>query len=246
MGGLRRGGRPAVGHNPPGGQAKEPGGDRPALVEIMTVHEDGDALRALNILQQRKDLPASDRIERGDRLVRQQQRGPAHERARDGDALLLPAGEIADRLVALVRQTDAREQPLGLRDLCARKQAQQRRRQRHVRQAGIEHVLPAGDRLYEGKVLIDRADALLHGALGAAARAGKRLPVDAHFPAVARQRAVEDAKQRRLPGAGRADDGHELPRLDAEGDVRQHLRPAAEALADVCSFQQHGFTFRRT
>ena len=88
--------------------------------------------------------------------------------------------------------------------------------------------------------------AVKDGALGAAARAGKRRPVDAHFPAAARQRAVEDAKQRRLPGAGRADDGHELPRLDAEGDVRQHLRSAAEALAVVCSFQQHGFTFRRT
>ena len=81
-------------------QAKEPGGDRPALVEIMTVHEDGDTLRALNILQQRKDLPASDRIERGDRLVRQQQRGPAHERARDGDALLLPAGQEVRRMHA--------------------------------------------------------------------------------------------------------------------------------------------------
>ena len=227
-------------------QAKEPGGNRPALVEIMTVHENGDALRALNVLQQRKDLPAGDRVERGDRLVRQQQRGLSHERTRDGNTLLLPAGEITDRLIVLVRQTDAREQPLSLRDLRARKQAQQRRRQRHVRQAGVEHVLPAGDRLHECEILIDGADALLHGALGAAARAGKRLPVDAHFPAVARQRAVEDAKQRRLPGTGRADDGHELPRLHTEGDVRQHLRPAAEALADVCSFQQHGFTCRRT
>ena len=227
-------------------QAKEPGGNRPALVEIMTVHENGDTLRALNILQQRKDLPAGDRVERGDRLVRQQQRGLSHERTRDGDALLLPAGQAADRLVAFVRQADAREQPLGLRNLRAGKQAQQGRRQRHVRQAGIEHVLPAGDWLHQREVLIDGADALLHGALGAAARAGKWLPVDAHFPAVARQCAVENAKQCRLPGTGRADDGHEFPRLHAEGDVRQHLQPAAEALADVCSFQQHGLTFRRT
>ena len=227
-------------------QAKEPGGNRPALVEIMTVHENGDALRALNVLQQRKDLPAGDRVERGDRLVRQQQRRLSHERTRDGNTLLLPAGEITDRLIVLVRQTDARKQPLGFRRLCTGKQPQHRRRQRHIRQAGIEHVLPAGDRLDERKVLIDRADALLHGALGAAAGAGKRLAADAYFPAVARQRAVEDAKQRRLPGTGRADDGHELPRLHTEGDVCQHLRPAAEALTDVCSFQQHGFTCRRT
>ena len=208
----------------------------------MTVHEDGDTLGARYILQQCKDLPPGDRVERGDRFVCEQQRGLSHERTRDGDALLLPTGQAADRLAALIGKTDAREQPLSLRDLRARKQAQQRRRQRHVRQAGVEHVLPAGDRLYEREILIDGADALLHGALGTAARVGKRLPVDAHFPAVARQCAVEDAKQRRLPGTGRADNGHELPRLHTEGDVRQHRRPSAEALADVRSFQQHGVT----
>ena len=223
-------------------QTEEPGGNRPALVEIMTVHEDGDTLGARYILQQRKDLPAGDRVKRGDRFVREQQRGLSHERARDGDALLLPAGQTTDRLVALVGKTDAREQPLGLRRLRAGKQPQQRRRQRHIRQAGIEHVLPAGDRLDERKVLIDRSDALLHRALFAPAGAGKRLAADAHFPAVARQRAVEDAKERRLPRAGRADDGHELARLQPKGHIRQHRRPSAEALADVCSFQQHGVT----
>lgn len=65
---VRHGIGRAVEHDLPRVQTEEPGGNRPALVEIMTVHEDGDTLGARYILQQRKDLPPGDRVERGERL----------------------------------------------------------------------------------------------------------------------------------------------------------------------------------
>ena len=103
-------------------QTEEPGGNRPALIEIMTVHEDGDTLGARYVLQQREDLPPGDRVERSDRFIREQQRGLSHERTRDGDALFLPAGQAADRLAALIGKADTRKQPLGLGRLCTGKQ----------------------------------------------------------------------------------------------------------------------------
>ena len=52
---------------------------------------------------------AGERVERGERLVQQQHLRPRHQRARNGDALRLPAGQFARPYLRLVGQADARE-----------------------------------------------------------------------------------------------------------------------------------------
>ena len=54
-------------------------------------------------------------VERAERLVEQQHGRPVDERARDGDALLLSAGELAGKPVAELLQADELERLLDPR-----------------------------------------------------------------------------------------------------------------------------------
>src|SRR3546814_9976760 len=54
--------------------------------------DDGEAELAVDVAEQRQDLPRRLRIERRGRLVAEQDGGLRRQRAGDADALLLPAG----------------------------------------------------------------------------------------------------------------------------------------------------------
>src|SRR5215472_18947696 len=62
--------------------------------EIVTDEEEREAELSLQILQQVDDLRLDRNIERGDRLVAHDEIGLSRERARNGDALTLSAGEF--------------------------------------------------------------------------------------------------------------------------------------------------------
>ena len=93
--------------------------DRAAALEVDHLIRDGageihvvrdDDERLLEIVeraQQRRDLAHEPRIERRRRLVEEQHGRLHRQRARDGDALLLAAGELRRVVVLLARQTDA-------------------------------------------------------------------------------------------------------------------------------------------
>src|SRR5665213_692588 len=70
------------------------GGD----VELVSHHDHGDT-RIIQRLEQPHDLNAGARIEVASRLIREQQVRAVHERAGDGDALLLATGELARSVV---------------------------------------------------------------------------------------------------------------------------------------------------
>ena len=61
---------------------------------IVGDENDGDALLLVEPLEHLEDLLARARIEVPRRLVREEHLGAVDERARDGDALLLAAGEL--------------------------------------------------------------------------------------------------------------------------------------------------------
>ena len=76
--------------------------------------DDGERQALLQVADLLAHLPAQPRVEVRQRLVEQQHAGLEHQRARDGDALLLAARELR-------RQTrvEALEADGGERDACA-------------------------------------------------------------------------------------------------------------------------------
>ena len=69
----------------------------------------GDALLAIELADDLHDLVRGPRVEIAGRLVGQQQLGGVDQRARDRDALLLAAGELARRSCARGRPGRAAE-----------------------------------------------------------------------------------------------------------------------------------------
>ena len=71
----------------------------------------GLGLQALQLLAH---LHPQERVERRERLVEQQHLRVGDQRARQGDALLLPAGELGRQALGILLHVDALEHPLGL------------------------------------------------------------------------------------------------------------------------------------
>ena len=87
-------------------------GDVADHAEIVRDEQDGGAAFALQVGDQPQDLRLRGDVERGRRLVRDQQDRVEQQRARDDDALRLPAGElvrIAARDALRLRQADGAE-----------------------------------------------------------------------------------------------------------------------------------------
>ena len=85
----------------------------------MRVEEHRDALRA-QLLEQQAHGAAPDRVERGRRLVEQQQARLADERLRDPEALLHALRHPLDASLARVAERDQLEQPRALGGAAAR------------------------------------------------------------------------------------------------------------------------------
>src|SRR5436190_12538763 len=103
-------------------------------VGLVRHEHDADAALDVQLLKDAHHLDAGARIEVAGRLVGEQQRRVVHERARDGDALLLPARELIRMMVDAVAEADRRQRlrralaPRG----CGRLAAAIKQRQLHV------------------------------------------------------------------------------------------------------------------
>ena len=213
----------------------------------------GHAEAGLQVLQQLEDLRLDGDVERGGRLVRDDQRRAADQRHRDHRALAQTAREFeregAHRL-ARIGKADARQHVFdALRDFGRRQRAMERqrladliadrvqRRQRrhrfleHDRDArGPELAHPLAARVERGDV----EHAVLSLRIGeedAALRDASRLGQDAE------DRLADD----RLARTGLADDGDRRARTDAETHAvdRAHERVVdAELDRDVLDFEQ--------
>ncbi len=75
-------------------QDRDAVGDLGDDAEIVRDEEHAGAVLALQVADQREDLRLRRHVERGGRLVGNQQRGFQHQRHRDHDPLPLPAGEL--------------------------------------------------------------------------------------------------------------------------------------------------------
>ena len=166
--------------------------------------------------EQLDDLRARLRVEVAGRLVAQEQLRRAVQRARDGHALLLPAGERARGRPGLVADADALER---------------RHRARVVVGVGAAAVAEIGGQLHvlAGAQVVEEVERLEDEADLAVAKARQaaiveRVQIVAEHVGLAGVAAVEaahDVQERRLARAGAADEREQLARFDGERDVAQ-------------------------
>ena len=97
-------------------------------------------------------------IERGDRLVRQNDVRILRQRARQRDALLLAAGELVGAHIGLVQNADLVQGLERLDFVLFAERTQKHAPERHVRHAGGEHVFDHARARDEIKRLEHHAD----------------------------------------------------------------------------------------
>src|SRR5262249_37428998 len=147
------------------------------------------------------------------RLVAQQDGGLVDERPGDGDALLLPAGELAGPVVEAVGQPDTLEQGGGAALAFGAGAV-----------GGVEQgrldVFQGGGGGEQVEVLEEEADAPVAqpGKL-VGAEAGNLLAGEVVAAGGGAVEAAEAVHEGGLAGAGRADEGDELALVDVEGDA---------------------------
>ncbi len=173
----------------------------------------GQPGRVAEVLQQIQDLRLDGNVERGGRLVADQQRGLGRERPRDRDALALAAREgegvaRADRGF----EADGLEQAggIGRRLGAARREAIEQDRLRQGR--GDAHARVEGG--------IGILEDHLQGALAGGVRLCCHVPAAEEDPPAGRpHEAGDDVRDRRLAAARFADEAEDLALSDRERDV---------------------------
>ncbi len=203
------------------------GGERHRL-DLVVGHIDGGlADRQVKLLDLGAHVDAQLNVEVGQWLVEQEELRVAHERAPHGDALALPARQLAglavEQRLDLQQRGDARDRGvlLGLRHAAALHAEGHVLARGHcrVKRVGLEHH---GDVAVLGR---DRVD---------------ELSVDADLALTHALEARDHREQSRLAAARRADEGDELARLRLELDPLEDL-DRAEALVQPRDGQgRHG------
>ena len=171
---------------------------------------DGLARRAPDALDLALEDLARLRVQRSERLVHQQHRGIAGERAGDGAALAHPAGELVRIAVVEAPQVNEAQELLASRG--PRPELEPLELQREL------DVAPEREPREERGVLED------DGAIGPGTRDG-RVALE-HAPGRRPREARHEVQDRRLAAARRPEQAHELPRRDAQGRAAQDLELA--------------------
>ena len=194
-------------------------GHAQGLLLVVRDEHERDAGGLLDVLELLLHVLAQLQVERGERLVEQQHARPAHERARNGDALLLSAGQARDVAALEARELDEREHLVDLLlDLVAR-QLLLAQRKRHV----FKHV-QVGE---EGVALENGVDVALV----------RRNVVDAltekeDVALIRRFKAADHAQGRGLAAAGRAEQRQKFIVVNVEIDAVENGL-AIKLLGDV-------------
>jgi hypothetical protein len=184
--------------------------DAQAEVHVLLGQQHGNA-HVAQLAQQLADALDDDRRQAFAGLVQQQPGRVAHERARDGEHLLLAAGQEA---ALPVRQLpELREELVDALDRPAAGAAAARR--------DVE-VLPYRQLGEDAAVLRHEADAGVRDLVRRAAADAAALPLDA--PGRSGREPHDAAHRRRLPHAVPAEQADALARRDRERHAEQHLR----------------------
>ncbi len=185
-------------------------------VRIVRHHDDGLALLLIQRLQQIEDLIARLAVEVAGRLVAQQQRRIGNDRARDADALLLTAGQLARLVLGAFAQSHQAQRCAGALATIRGRQRGQQQRQFDVALGG-QHRQQVVHLEHEADVIRAPAAelAVAHrvGALAGDFDRARGRPVEA----------ADQVQQRRLAGARRAHQRQEIPFGDVQVERVQDM-----------------------
>ncbi len=183
--------------------------------EIVGDEQIGQPQLRLEVAQEVEDLRADGHVERGHGLVQHDQPGRQRERARDGDALTLAAGElVGEQLGGALRQPHQLEQVEdALADLP--------RRERLVGDEGLgDDGAHAHARVERGeRVLEDRLHRFAVVPPARSVQGVELLALEADAAAGGLLEAEDDLGGGRLAAAGLAHEAERLARRDRERDV---------------------------
>ena len=217
-----------------------------SVFDLMQRNEHGQTIIAVHVGEQVHDAAGRGRIERGDRLVRDQQFGPLHQRTRDGRALLLAAGQFAGALERMFGDADARQRLhghafVGLAELT--KSSAQDRQPAQQSEADVGQQRKPRHKI---ELLEDHADARAQAAILVEAA----VPLDRlahHFDSagsaiaatVDRRQPGNRTNQCRLARAGCADQRDHFAAPQRQRDAVQHRHAALVRLRDISGID-HG------
>src|SRR5216684_3342932 len=185
--------------------------------EVVADEEIGEAKLVLQVAHQIEDLCLHRNIERGGRLVADDEFGFGRQDAGDCDPLPLPAGKFMRIFPAVIGVQADQVQELADPRLNIALALQQ-----------IESADRFGDDGIDPKTRVEARIGILENHLNAAAQvlASLQLPgvahrnaVDDHFARTRRQQPDDHSGDRGLTGAGFADEGKSLAFGDVEGDT---------------------------
>ena len=188
----------------------------------MGDEDEGDAGGLLDVLELHLHVLAELEVEGRQRLVQEQDFGLIDQGAGNGDALLLTAGEARDGALFKALEGNQRQHlghgllDLGLGDL--------------LFPQGEGHVFKHVQMREQGVALEYGVDVALMGR-----QAVDVLPHKDNVAAVRGLKTADDAQQRRLAAARRAQQGDKLVVIDVEVDVVEHDL-AVKGFCDVLDF----------
>ena len=188
---------------------------------MVDVQQDRDAQFLIDVYEVLHDLLGCHRVERGDRLVRENDMRVLRQRARQRDALLLSAGELIRTHIGLVQNANLVQRLERLEFVLFAERAQQHAPERHVRHAGGEHVFDHACARDEIKRLEHHADPAPELPQALAGQARDIGAVYCQRAGCDLMHAVDGTQQRGLARAGTANDGDEFTVIDAQADVVQ-------------------------
>src|SRR5712692_2275982 len=168
--------------------------------------------------EQGQQFPLERCVEIGERLVEEQRSRFQDQGTGDGDALALSAREIRGVTILFPLQADSLQDSRDALVLFVQREMLGGKSERQV--------AADGEMRPERQVLKDDGEAaLLHRPQYPAIRADD-FSVQPDEAAIGREKTEDDAQQRRLPRAGRAEDGHDLGGIDRKRYLRTHVLSA--------------------
>src|SRR5882757_306833 len=221
-----------VHHDAAGAQADHPVTPAQRQVHLMQAAQHGELALHADLVDQPHDLRRGFRVQRGHRLVGEQDLRLLHERAGHRDPLLLAAGERVGPLERPIAQPDPLQVAQRLAaDLPGVADQPQPRAAQPTERAGA-HVLQHAQAADQVELLEHEADP---PAQSAQLAAGRGADVGAQHADRARAgplQAVNVAQQGGLAGPGQAEQHHHLAGPHAQRHVVQTQDVRAETLAD--------------
>src|SRR5712691_10454804 len=184
--------------------------------DVVREHDHRHAQLAPQWADERVHLGARTGVERSERLVEQQNARPPGERLCNGEALLHSPGKRARIFIAMRRKADAFEQMLALCDgFTSRSAGELAKNFAGLEFIGDQHITQHGE-VRKHRIAL-KHDTAIRSRLGRQQRAIKQ------NSAARRLLLPEDqAQERALAGAGRADHGKESARGNLKIDALEH------------------------